>query len=253
MSDEGLRGHTSIRWQGNVGVAEFDGGARSQHAIFYNKSVHNPVRSQAEGHPVYEDKIYVRVAPPGERWNIVDRPATGQDSRIWPVQWAAFQQNKEQTPEGMPIELLYPEKPAVAATLRANGVFTVEQCAELSGNAIDSIGMGAQKWVNDAKKTLAFANKAVGATQFRNELEDRDRKITVLERQVEQLVQEVTKLRSTSSTATQLADIQALIAGAMGRPQHPSENNQVGKKFDVATQQINAVNSQRNKRVRVRP
>jgi hypothetical protein len=217
--DGDFTNHTNIHWNGSVGVVEYGGGARGQLAIFYHKSVHNPQRSQQEGRPVFEDRIFVRVAPPGERLNIVDRPATRSDQQRWPQQWALFQQNKEQTPEGTPIELLYPEKPAVAATLRANGVMTIEACSELSGNAIDSIGMGAQTWVNAAQKYVAFANKGVAITQHRKDLEERDRQIKVLTQQIDSLQDEIAQLLSSkASDSRQLSAIQEMLAGAMGHP-----------------------------------
>lgn len=220
MAYEGdFSGHTGINWQGNVGIVEYGGGARGQLAIFYHKSVHNPVRSQQEGRPVFEDRVFVRVAPPGERLNIVDRPATRADQNRWPQQWALFQQNKDQTPEGTPIDLLYPEKPAVAATLRANGVLTIESCAELSGHAIDSIGMGAQTWVNAAQKYVAAANKGVAITQHRRDLEERDRQIKIQQQQIEDLQTQLHELLSTkASDSRQLAAMQEMIAGAIGQP-----------------------------------
>jgi len=219
MSD--FSAHTGIVWNGNVGMVEYGGGSKGQLAIFYHKSVHNPQRSQHEGRPVFEDRVFVRVAPPGERLNIVDRPATRQDQNRWPQQWALFQQNREQTPEGTPIDLLYPEKPAVAATLRANGVMTIETCAELSGNAIDSIGMGAQTWVNAAQKYVQYANRGVAITQHRKDLEERDRQIRVQAQQIEELQGQISQLLSSkSSDARQLSAIQEMLAGAMGKPRH---------------------------------
>src|SRR6266446_9925180 len=152
MSDDFLQ-PTSIDWQGpDVGMVRY--GADKQLVIFYNRSCPNPAKSKEVGYPFNEDKVYVRIQVPGERFTVIDRPATSEDSRRWPMQWAQFKQNKEQTVAGAQIELLYPEHPSMAANLRANGVHTIEQCAELSGNAIDSVGMGAQNAVNDAKKFL---------------------------------------------------------------------------------------------------
>lgn len=231
MADGDFAPHTNINWSGNVGMVEYGGGARGQLAIFYHKSVHNPVRSQQEGRPVFEDRVFVRVAPPGERLNIVDRPATRQDQNRWPVQWASFQQNKEQTPEGTPIELLYPEKPAVAATLRANGVMTIEACAELSGNAIDSIGMGSQAWVNSAQKYVQYANRGVAITQHRKDLEERDRQIKIQAQQIEQLQSDISQLLAAKATdGRQLSAIQEMLAGAMG---HPKRQMSTRPKFGV--------------------
>jgi multidrug resistance efflux pump len=138
-------------------------------------------------------------------------------------------------PEGTPIGHLYPDKPAVEATLRASGVFTVEQCADLSGHAIDNIGMGTQRWVNDAKKFLDFANKGVKAAQFRAEMDEKDREIKVLHQQVSQLTASLEQLRTQSLAQADLGTIQAMIAGAMARPQHMP-----GKGFDPQLAQINA-------------
>src|SRR5216684_5640849 len=137
---------TDIAWQGDVGVVQY--GKDNNVVIFYNRAVHNPQLSKDHGRPYSEDKVFVRIHPPGERNNIIDRPARGEDARRWPIQWAQFKQNNEQTAPGTQIELLYPMSPAAAQTLRANGVQTVEQCAELSGTAIDQMGMGAQTWAN---------------------------------------------------------------------------------------------------------
>jgi hypothetical protein len=231
--------HTDIEWHGSVGVVQY-GSDRTQVCIFYNKAVHNPAKSTSEGRPIYEDRVFVRIHPPGERLNIIDRPATGEDKKRWPIQWQQFQQNKAQTPEGTPIEMLYPDQPSVAAALRASSVHTIEQCADLSAAAIDTIGMGAQRYSNDAKKYLEVANKGVGAAQLRRELEERDGQIRVLTRQIEQLKGEVNRLSSQQSGSDQLAKLQELLAGAINRPLMPPAGTVASDRFDVSTEQINA-------------
>jgi len=242
MSEFGDLSPTGINWQGGgVGMVEYGGGAKGQLVIFYNKPVHDPIESRATGTPRYKDVVYVRVSPPGERLNVVDRPATRDDSRRWALQWAQFEQNKDQHPEGTPIEMLYPDRPAIGQTLRANGVPTIEMCAELSGNAIDSIGMGSQTWVNAAQKWMANANKAVGINQHRRDLEERDSQIRVLNQQIELMKEEIAALRANSSQSPQLADLQRMIAQAMERPKFP-QGSSAG--IDVATAQINAARNE---------
>src|SRR5438045_2741613 len=146
---------SGIDWQGEVGLVKY--GNDQQVVIFYNNSVPNPQKSKEVGRPYNEDKVYIRMHPPGERLNIIDRPANSTDARRFPLQWSQFQQNKEQTVAGTPISLLYPEHPSIGANLRACGVHTIEQCGELSGSAIDQIGMGAQQHCNNAKKYLESA------------------------------------------------------------------------------------------------
>lgn len=250
MSDEYFGGNFTQIPQ-NGGMVEVNGGPRSQHAIFYHRAVPNAKKSQEQGRPVYEDLIYVRVAPPGERLNVVDRRATEQDKRIWPNQWHQFERTGEQIPEGTPIGLLYPEKPAITETLKANGVHTIEQCAELSANAIENVGMGAQQWVNQAQKYIAAANKGVAIGQFRKEMEDKDGQIRVLNQQLEMLKAQVSQLQSQNSGIDMNA-IQALLQAATQRPQMPQ--GQVTKEFDAQMAQINALDQgKRPKRQRIKP
>jgi hypothetical protein len=241
--DDGFASPTGINWNGNVGTVQY-GTDKNLVVMFYTKPRHNPAKSNEAGRPVYEDIPYVRIHPPGERLNIVDRPVTAEDPKKYAMQWAQFQQNKEQVPDGTPIDLLYPDHPSVGATLRANGVYTVEQCAELSGPAIDSIGMGAQRYSNDAQKYIQAANKGVKASQLRHELDERDSQIRTLTQMVDSLKSEVERLREASINSVGLAQVQQLIAGQQGRPQYPAgAPKQMAPAFDAQTAQINATHA----------
>jgi len=240
MSDD-FSPHTDIKWNGTVGTVQYGGGDRNMICMFYNRPMHNPAKSAESGRPVYEDTVYVRIHPPGERLNIVDRPATSQDQRRFPVQWGQFKDNRQQIPEGTPIDLLYPEQPAIGAMLRANGVHTIEQCAELSGPAIDTIGMGAQKYCNEAQKYLQAANKGVKASQLRQELDERDSKIRTLEHMIESLQSRVQQLTEINSQSVDLKAVQQLIAGQQVRPTFPQgAPKQMNRPFDAATAMIDA-------------
>lgn len=245
---------TGINWNqaAGVGMVEYDGGSRGQMAIFYNRGVHDPSASSQAGRQIFRDRVYIRVSPPGERLNVVDRPATEDDKRRWPMQWHQFVQNHEQVPEGTPIEQLYPEKPSIAQTLKASGVHTIEQCSELSGHAIDNVGMGAQQWVNTAKSYIEKANRGVTITQHRREMENKDQQIKLLERQVQELSAKLSVIEQKNMQAVNMTQVQELIAGMMARPQFPPggmfHQTQMSPKFDVQTQQINAVNSQTRRR-----
>ncbi len=226
---------TGIEWQGNTGTVQYGGGDRSMVVMFYNKAIHHAGKSLEAGRPVFEDRVYVRIHPPGERLNIIDRPADPSHRQRWPQQWAQFQQQKQQTPDGTPIDMLYPDQPSVAAMLRANGVHTVEACAELSAHAIENIGMGTQRYVNDADRYLKAANKGVGGAQFRKELADRDQQIKILTGQVESLKAQVDKMLRARLDAPTLADLNRIHQQNMGRPGHV-----LGESFDPQMEQLNA-------------
>lgn len=242
MSD-GFASPTGINWSGSTGVVEYGGGDKGMVAMFYTKAVHNPAKSQEAGTPIYEDHQYIRIHPPGERLNIVDRPIRAQDKQRFPVQWAQFTQHQEQRPDGTPIDLLYPDKPSVGAMLKAHAVFTIEQCAELSGPAIDNIGMGAQRYTNEAKKYLEAAHKGVHASQFRHEVERLEGLNRTLTQQLEAIKDEMRRVNAENMKGPNLAQLQDFIAGAMGRPTYPAGRVVEGKAFDAATAQINATHA----------
>lgn len=216
------------------GVIDY-GGPKNNVALFYNKAVPAPGKSAASGRPIFEEKVYVRIGPPGERLNIVDRPATDKDRRDYPVQWAQFQQNREQIPEGTPVDMLYPEHPAVGLTLRAHGVHTIEQCAELTAHAIENIGMGAQRYVNDAQKYVKMSERGVKATEFRREIEERDGQIRTLTHQLDQLSAEVSRLTQNAVASPNMAQMQQFLATTMQRPVHMPQAS-----YDASAAQIHA-------------
>lgn len=257
MSDSDFSSPTNITWHGHVGSVEY-GGDKNMVAMFYNRPVHNPAKSNAEGRQIFEDQTYVRIHPPGERLNIIDRPAGVSDKRRFPMQWAQFQENKQQTPDGTPIDLLYPDQPSIGAMLRASAVFTIEQAADLSGPAIDNIGMGAQRYSNDAKKYLEAASKGVKGSQLRKELDERDSQIRTLTHKLETVMGEVRRLTELNAGSVDLAQVQALIAGQQGRPQYP-QARQMAPQFDAQSALINATHhtkdlssQQKSKRTRSR-
>lgn len=210
---------SGIKWETeHVGMVQYGAGDAGMVVMFYNKAVHNPQKSATEGRPIYEDAIFVKIHAPGERLNIIDRPATDDDRRRWPMQWHQFQQQKQQTPEGTPVDLLYPEHPSIPSMLRAYNVHTIEHLANLSGNAIDNLGMGAQRYVNDARRFLDQSEKGKGSTAVRKQIEDLESKLRVSQQQVEQLKGIVAQMQNQQQGMPNLAQLQQMLAGVMQVP-----------------------------------
>jgi hypothetical protein len=182
---------------------------------FYKKSVLNAARSRDEGKPVHEGRDFVKIQHPGETLNIVDRPVKDDDKQRWPRQWNSYQQGVRQVPDGVPINLLFPAKPEIETMLRGYNIHTVEQLAGLSGEAISTVGMGAQDWVNAAKRYMERADKGVNHHQFESALAKKDQQIAALTRQV--------------------AEVTALVRQQQ-QPQPHTQNQNV----DFQTMQINA-------------
>lgn len=228
MSYGDFASHTAIDWQGHVGVVKYGDDSRTI-ALFYNRSVHNSTKSRQAGTPIHDDVDFVRIHQPGERLSIIDRPVQMADKVRFPRQWADYTAKREQIPEGTPIDLLFPAHPNVGANLRGVGVYTIEQCANLSGHAMDVIGMGAQEYVNRAQEYLDAAGKGVGLHKLHQELEDRDSKIRVLESQVGslkgQLDQLLTALHSGGDNPLAPRIITQAAAGAVEAPAVPARRD----------------------------
>lgn len=154
---------------------------------FFNKSVHNQFKSVQQGVPIHEDRVFVKIQHPGETETIVERPVREDDKMRWPRQWQQFVNGATQAPEGIPIMLLFPDKPSIYATLKGYNIHTVEQLANLSGHAISTVGLGCQDWVNGAKRYLDHAEKGVSHHKFEQEMLAKASEITKLQRQVAEL------------------------------------------------------------------
>lgn len=162
--------------------------------LFFNKSVLNVARSKAEGKRIFEAREFVKIQHPGETLNIVERPVLEDDKRRWPRQWDHFIRGNDQIPDGIPVTLLFPAQPNISDMLRGYNVHTVEQLAALSGHAISTIGMGCQEWVNKAAKYLEQAQKGVDFHRFEKAIEEKDRQIATLQRQLNEMSRQVNKV-----------------------------------------------------------
>lgn len=165
------------------GAVEY-GNDNNMVVMFYINAEKDEVASVAAGAPIYKNTPYVSIQPAGEHLNVIKRPATTQDQQRFPRQWNQFVMNQTQIPDGTPLSLLFPNNPALAESLKARGVHTIQQLAGLSAHAQDSIGMGAQDWVNKAQGYLKSAGGAAGFHALSKELELKNAEITSLKHQV---------------------------------------------------------------------
>lgn len=139
-------------------VHQSDAGDAKLHVTFYMHFIQNMKKSEAAGHPVFDDVPFTRIFMPGDRTNIIDRPTRDSDQLRWPGQWMRFQKGQEQRADGMPIS----EWPIVtrgqAEELKHLGFSTVEQIAEANDN-INFMGIQTLK-----AKARAFLEVSKGST-----------------------------------------------------------------------------------------
>ena len=184
------------------GMVQFDRGDDGQVVIFRWERRQNAAKSAEAGRPVFERVEFVMIHPPGERLNIIDRPVVESDKQRWPRQYASFIQNRTHVPEGTPVEQLFPTHPEIPATLRAVGIHIVEQLARLSPQAIAEVGMGAQDWVNRARRYLESATSTAVLTSLENKLSQKDHEINALKSQIADLMNKYNALSSAMAMNT---------------------------------------------------
>jgi hypothetical protein len=241
-----------ITWSGEGwGTVNYRQGGRV--VQFYDREVVDPVESAKHGRPRHKLVTHMRSFIPGEqRYEVADRPATRADAQRYPREWNAYVQGKEAIPEGTLLNAMFPYKPDVVRNLAGYHIYTVEQLANLSATSIDSIGMGCQSWVNEAKRYLEVTSKGASLSQVRRELEERDSRIRTLENTIEQLQGQITAVMQQSHAQVAatpqtidpalLQQIIAQVQGAQGaRPTMPAQP--ASQVFDAQTAQINATHA----------
>jgi hypothetical protein len=169
---------------------------KDEHLVvfFYKKSVHNALKSQAAGVRFHDELDFVKMHAPGEHLQVIDRPVVESDKTRFPRQWRAFQQGRKQETDGIPIDMLFPLHPAVADNLRSYGVHTIEQCANMSASAIESIGMGAQDYKNRAVDYMEAASAGANYHKFTAQLDEEKRKNVRLQKQLDELSAQFTMI-----------------------------------------------------------
>jgi len=210
--------HNSIASQG-YGMVQYGPTDDKLIVGFYKKSVLNAARSRDEGKPVYEGRDFVKIQHPGETLNVVDRPAHDGDKQRWPQKWDQYMRGVTQIPDGVPLNQLFPDKPQIIDMMRGYNIHTVEQLSNLSGEAISTVGMGCQEWVNAAQRYMERVEKGINHHQFEKEISKRDVQIQTLNRQISELTSLVRSQQSQPPTAS--TDFQTMQINATHQSNEP--------------------------------
>ena len=137
-------------------------GTRQTIIAFEDRAVQNEYKSEQEGRPIFETRVYIRKIPPGDKLVEVHRPATKHDFQQWPQQYEAYK-TKSATPiSGTALEAWSALATAQVFELKAMNIFTVEQLADLP----DSYGHRFMGFQNFKQKAQAFLRAAKGQAEF---------------------------------------------------------------------------------------
>lgn len=156
----------------------------------------HPVKDEEKtkytGRPVYSDVEFVRLMVPGDKNNVIHRPATDEDRRIYAKQYEAFKAGTSDGLTGTPLREWALITRSEAEMLAYYKVLTVEQLAALSDGAIGEIGP-IRHLVEKAKKHVSDAEKSAPAEKLASELKARDEVIANLQKQMDALQKQVRK------------------------------------------------------------
>jgi hypothetical protein len=123
----------------------FDGTARGVDGSiprFHLAEVQDPNATAREGRPIFRMEERVEIIMPGIAH--LTKPVhrvSQEDIDRWPDQYARFKAGQEMAREGTPLEQWPILNRAMVLELKALDIFTVEECAGLSDQAIQRIKM----------------------------------------------------------------------------------------------------------------
>jgi hypothetical protein len=123
--------------------------------VFRREPVENAFKSNAAGHPVYDEVEMVEIITPGVHRSGFDGRVTAEHKRRWPVQYAKFQQGLEAVVEGTPLEAWPALSKTQVINYQSRNIKTVEQLAMLSDGQLTELGD--RKYRDDALKWLEKA------------------------------------------------------------------------------------------------
>ena len=157
---------------------------RGKMAVFFHTvQRQNNFKTIAEKRPIFEEKIFLKKLVPGDSTLVVDRPMRETDIEEYPVEWARFQQKKEQRVAGTPIDAWAILSDTQKAEFKALHVYTIDQFAQLADSAGNKI-MG----FNDLRdKAKAFIAAAQDSQMFDKIRAETDAKLAQQEEEMAQL------------------------------------------------------------------
>ena len=168
---------------------------RGKMAVFFHAvQVRNNFKSDSEKRPIFEERIFIKKLVPGDSTLVVDRPMREQDMEDHPIEWARYEQKKEQKVAGTPIDAWMAVSDTQKAEFKSLNIFTIDQLANLPDVAGDKI-IGFNDLRSNARAFIMAAQDSQMMDKIRAEM---DKKLEAQE--------------------AELAELRAMINKKAGRP-----------------------------------
>jgi hypothetical protein len=169
---------------------------RGKMAVFFHTvQVQNNFKTMTEKRPIFEEKVFLKKLVPGDSTLVVDRPMREQDIEEYPIEWARFEQKKEQRVSGTPIDVWSAISETQKAEFKALHIFTIDQFAQLA----DSVGNKIMGFNDLRDKARAFIAAAKDSAVFDKIRAETDAKLAQQEEEMAQLRELVNQLTAKKS------------------------------------------------------
>ena len=169
---------------------------RGKMAVFFHAvQVQNNFKTMTEKRPIFEEKVFLKKLVPGDSTLVVDRPMREQDVEDYPIEWARFEQKKEQRVSGTPIDVWTAISETQKAEFKALHIFTIDQFAQLA----DSVGNKIMGFNELRDKARAFIAAAKDSAVFDKIRAETDAKLAQQEEEMAQLRELVNQLTAKKS------------------------------------------------------
>lgn len=121
--------------------------------------------------PIYEPKTFITILIPSDNTLRIEREVKGPEKKQYPVEWARWQQTKQNRMPGIPLEQWPALSDTQRVTFRAMNIFTVDQMANLDDAGVARI-MGGVELRRRAQAYIEQGKDVELLTQVRKEAAD---------------------------------------------------------------------------------
>lgn len=154
---------------------------------FHLRAIQDEEASKKAGHPIFKDVEYVEVHHPGQRNTVPCLRVKEHHIEAWPRHYDAFKRGEDAPIEGYRIEEWPPVTAAMAETLKAMQIPTVESLAAIPESALGGLG-------------TAYQSLRLKAQVFLEEHGSEKARIEKLEKENNSLLERLEKLEAASSS-----------------------------------------------------
>lgn len=155
---------------------------------FYHDARENKFKSFHEGRPVFDDVEMLEINFPADRAKSLQVPAHAEWKRFGTTRvtyaerfkehYARFKLNEGPVVEGTPLSEAPFLSMAQKASLKALQVYTIEQLASLTGQALKNIGAGGLAIQQQAEAYLAKASGTADVVKMQIEIDELKRQLS---------------------------------------------------------------------------